>query len=495
MGSDRRKLLILLIVVGFIAVGVLQSVIDPVQIKMAEAAKGKGGPDRGELMVQLPGQFIVASAAGFREVIAGALWIRADTFFHSGRYHAIIPIVRLVTWLDPHNIDVYITGAWHLDYNFVDQGQMSDKRYIPASIALLEEGIANNPDIWDLYFELGWTHYTKKLMDDDKAIYYLEQACKRPGLDPNTGEKIPRMEFVDHMLAHSYENAGRLGDAMRVWKNCAARISKRIKKTHKQAVILDDPTEMRVVDRNLSLMLLRLGWRYGDMKAYKEGLEIAKGRGGMSPLFDKWAIEGAEKDYARRIAANNPPRDALKPLNTHFEVAWKKAGPKAILIRGKINLVPASEYKDMASECFTHWYQDNVVKANADRRKYWQDGCRVYWRLQDYDYKMPEKNSFDFQIDTSQMVVWDGLYVSGGQFSQLIDLSNPSDASMYPFKAKKYRLTVWWTPEYPTPDFVQDRVGWRGEPIVDKPEYLDTKTRPGFKMLKKEWIIDREQLL
>ena len=508
MRPDRRKLLILLVVVGFIAVGALQSVIDPVQLKMVRAAQpNAGSKGREELMVQLPGQFLVASFAGFREVIAGALWIRADTFFHSGRYHAIIPIVRLVTWLDPHNIDVYTTGAWHLDYNFVDQGQMSDKRYIPASVALLKEGIANNPNIWDLYFELGWTHYSKKIMDYDQAVRYLELACRYDGIDPNTGRKIPRMAFVDHVLAHCYERVGRFADAEREWKKCRKRALEGLTKAGKSDP-MNDTTDLQVIDRNLGLMLLRLGWRYGDMKAYKEGLEIVKGRDGEPPLFAKWAVDGAEKDYARRVAANDPPRDALKPLNTNFEVTWRKAGPKAILIKGKINLVPASEYKGLASECFTQWYQDNVVKANADRRKYSQDGCRVFWRLEDYDYKLPDKDTFDFQIDTTKMVVWDSLYVAGGEFSQLIDLSDPRDAAMYPFKAKKYRLTVWWTPMDPTPDFIQDRVGWKGEAIVDSNDCLRTDQMmspayglrrsawsKGFRILHKEWTIDREQLL
>ena len=29
-------------------------------------------------------------------------------------------MIRIITWLDPHFIDVYETGAWHMDYNFTD---------------------------------------------------------------------------------------------------------------------------------------------------------------------------------------------------------------------------------------------------------------------------------------------------------------------------------------------------------------------------------------
>ncbi|MBO4548062.1 MAG: hypothetical protein J5758_02500, partial [Abditibacteriota bacterium] len=65
------------------------------------------------LLLQMPGQFMFAMFSGFKDVISGALWVRADEFFHSGNYEEIIPLVRLVTWLDPHNIDVFNTGAWH----------------------------------------------------------------------------------------------------------------------------------------------------------------------------------------------------------------------------------------------------------------------------------------------------------------------------------------------------------------------------------------------
>lgn len=482
--------LILIVIALFICVGVLQHVADPIRAKMiARAQKINGGG--GELMVQLPGQFLIASVAGFREVIAGALWVRADTFFHTGRYQAIIPIVRLVTWLDPHNIDVYTTGAWHLDYNFVDQQQMSDKRYIPGAIALLKEGIANNPDIWDLYFELGWTHYNKKLMDYKKAAYYIEKATKLSGFDANTGRKTDRPDFVDHMLAHTYEKVGRFDKSAGIWKDCRARVEKMMKAKHHD--VFTDKTSLDVIDRNLSLMQLRRGWRYGDMDAYADGIRIITERHDIG--YAEWAIKAAVADYNRRKAANSPPRDALKPLNTGFEVTWKRAAPKQFLIKGKINLVPISEYKDLASECFTHRYEDEFTKANANMKQFWKDGCRVFWRLEDYDYKMEQKDTFDWKIDTSKMCVWDSIYVSGGRFSQLINLSDPRDADMYPFKAKRYKLTIWWSPSDPTPDYIQDRIGWKGEAVVDKPELIDRKSVPGMTQIRKEYILTREQLL
>ena len=51
-----------------------------------------------------PSQLLFAMM-GLREFIAGILWVRADSFFDEGNYDAVLPLLRLVTWLDPHQID------------------------------------------------------------------------------------------------------------------------------------------------------------------------------------------------------------------------------------------------------------------------------------------------------------------------------------------------------------------------------------------------------
>ncbi|MCE5315560.1 MAG: hypothetical protein ABFD49_02520 [Armatimonadota bacterium] len=492
MGEGKRKLLIVLAVAVFIAIGVMQSIIDPMQMTIKKNETTISGGNSNELMVQLPGQFIIASALGFKEVIAGTLWVRADTFFHMGQYQAIIPIVRLVTWLDPHNIDVFTTGAWHLDYNFVDQDQMSDKRYIPASIALLKEGIANNPNIWDLYFELGWTHYCKKLNDQQKALYYMQEACKHEGFDVNTGIKTKRPEFVDRMLAHQYEKVGQFDEAIDEWHKSKKRVEDMIKDpTLKNSYV--DHTSLEICDRNLSLMLMRMGWRYGDLEKYKQGLDIALSLDTNSKTPTSWrkASLSAKKDYDRRLASGQPFGDALKPLDTGFQVNFKKLAPKMFVISGKLNLANSSEYKGMASEPFTHWYEENEQKS-ADRKELWRDGSRVSWMLTDYDYVMPELDTFNWKLNPEETVVWDSIYVTGGAFSSKIDLSRNSE--FYPFVAKKYKLTVWFSPQQPNcPDYIQDRVGWKGEAFRDK--LLDTKTNPGFRCLKWETVLTRDQLV
>lgn len=121
---------------------------------------------------------------GFREFLAGMLWVRGDTFFETGNYDAVLPIIRLVTILDPKNIDVYSTGMWHIGYNFTDEEQRSDRRYLPTALALGKEGCNNNQETYELYYEEAWLWYHK--IDDDypQAVSWLNKAIAHPDITP-----------------------------------------------------------------------------------------------------------------------------------------------------------------------------------------------------------------------------------------------------------------------------------------------------------------------
>src|SRR5947209_9571515 len=124
MKSSTRSGLLAAAVVLFLVVIFTQATLDP---RVRDMHKGEKTTFKG-----LSNEFILGPALGLQQAVAGALWVRADEFFHEGDYDAILPIVRMVTWLDPHQLDVYITGAWHLSYNFTDASERSDRRYIPA---------------------------------------------------------------------------------------------------------------------------------------------------------------------------------------------------------------------------------------------------------------------------------------------------------------------------------------------------------------------------
>jgi hypothetical protein len=150
-----------------------------------------------------PDQLLFA-LAGFREMIAGILWVRADSFFDSGNYDAILPIIRLVTILDPKQIDVYATGMWHIGYNFTDEEQRSDRRYIPSALALGKEGAKNNQQTYEMFFETGWMWYHK--IDDyyENAVKWFESAQQRPDM----------LEARKNLITNAYERNGQVDRAM-----------------------------------------------------------------------------------------------------------------------------------------------------------------------------------------------------------------------------------------------------------------------------------------
>lgn len=165
-----------------------------------------------------PDQFLFA-LIGFRELVAGILWVRADSFFDSGNYDAILPIVRLVTILDPHQLDVYATGMWHIGYNFTDEEQRSDRRYIPSALALGKEGARNNPETYEMFFETGWMWYHK--IDDfyDHAVDWFQQARERKDM----------LEARKNLLGMAYQRDGEIAKAQDLYSNLYLDAVKRYK--------------------------------------------------------------------------------------------------------------------------------------------------------------------------------------------------------------------------------------------------------------------------
>lgn len=169
---------------------------------------------------------------GLKSALADILWVKADGYFHTGRYDRIMPICHLITWLDPQFLDVYIIGAWHMAYNFLDW------RYVPAGVDFLEKGIHNNPDKAELYFEQGNILH-EKAHDFDRAAKRLKQANDM-GLQP-AGKR--------HLLAHALESGGRIQEAIKAWEA-----------TYKEEMAAGDWQMASVSKKNRDLTI----WRIND---------------------------------------------------------------------------------------------------------------------------------------------------------------------------------------------------------------------------------------
>jgi len=160
----------------------------------------------------LDAQQYIFALSGFREMIAGILWVKADSFFDDGNYDAVLPLIRLVTLLDPKELDVYATGMWHIGYNFTDQDERSDRRYIPSALALGKEGIKNNPDTYEMYFETGWMWFNKIDDDYDQAVKYLQEASSKNDIEPARRNLLAQALIRDNKLDEALDLDSQLYD-------------------------------------------------------------------------------------------------------------------------------------------------------------------------------------------------------------------------------------------------------------------------------------------
>ena len=155
---------------------------------------------------------VVRSFVGqIRGLLADFLWLRVDEYQHRRRIvngdilraddEALMPLVRLITWLNPHFIDAYALGGQWLAFHF---GRPRE------AAAFYEEGIRNNPRDATLLTGAAWV-YWRFLHDTPVAAARAEQAARV------TGDDLARFQALwleAHILAEGGDRAG----AIRAWK-------------------------------------------------------------------------------------------------------------------------------------------------------------------------------------------------------------------------------------------------------------------------------------
>lgn len=464
MSQSLRRNLAVAIIPLLVVVALLQSRIDPTVRELNRGQKSG--------LVGLSNEFVLGPLLGMQQAVAGLLWVRADEFFHSGDYDAILPIVRMVTWLDPHQLDVYITGAWHLAYNFTDSNERSDRRYIPAAQKLLEEGDANNPQVYDIAFELGWQN-TDKIKNYDRAAHWFEVCTRRKAADDTGRFNKPVPMFVWHQLAHALARQGRIDESVEVWKRSLAMTEDKLKANPKDFSLRNVRDSER---HNLELTLKREFSRYTHQIDWeldkKSGATVDYATGVPSPR-DIY-IFLSSSDVARRAAAFRAAGEPVPPMavgqpqppaidpkwDTAFNVRPEFIAPKVLMPHGQFNV---------------------------------GDGARVTIRLQDEGWREKQLKEFSFNVDQSQTIMQDQHSVRAATWGRKIDMSK--DPKMYSFTSPAYFLIFEFNPRGTSP-FIQDRFGWSGEGMTDK-HYLwvDESVSPPMRVIRKIYRVTRNQVL
>lgn len=122
------------------------------------------------------------------------LWEINDGFWHSGEFEQCVAMMRLITQIDPRDVEAYDDGAWLMQNSFLDR----------EAEAFLRIGLSKTADIYDLYYSLGFFLYMHERHEE--AIPYLLAA---------TTFEVPF--FVWNTLAHAYELAGYPDQALEIW--------------------------------------------------------------------------------------------------------------------------------------------------------------------------------------------------------------------------------------------------------------------------------------
>lgn len=232
--------------------------------------------------------------AGFRELIAGILWVRADAFFDEGNFDAILPIIRLVTILDPHQIDVYGTGMWHIAYNFTDEGSRSDRRYVPSAVALGSEGARNNPSTYELFYDTGWLYFHKIEDDYPTAVKWFEEAMQRKDVVPARR----------NILNNAYQRNGEVDKASDYLQTVLGEAEKRMESSQEYQARQNRDT----IENNLDNLLVRMSQR---------GFFAKKGG-----YYEQW-------DY-----------DTKPPFDVGFSAQVTVVDPKLLRVEGTWNVLP-----------------------------------------------------------------------------------------------------------------------------------------------------------
>lgn len=115
-----------------------------------------------------------ALAGEFRTVAANLLWIKADKYHHEFIAHGgnwsqnkdILPLIRLITDLDPYFVEAYLTGGWILATGL----DLPDE-----AVRFLKAGILSNPNSSELHEGLG-TLYAGRLGEPHEGLKHLERA-------------------------------------------------------------------------------------------------------------------------------------------------------------------------------------------------------------------------------------------------------------------------------------------------------------------------------
>jgi tetratricopeptide (TPR) repeat protein len=146
-------------------------------------------------------QLMLGMLGELRYTLAAFVWLKADFYHHEYDYsnkdwrsnEALMSLIRLVTILDPHFVQAYDFGGYHLAVNL---GRPKE------AIKFLDEAIRNNPDNFELNWEMGYVLTNQKKYRE--ALGYLLQARALWTQKSHMDDVALKQIWVVSRIAHCY---------------------------------------------------------------------------------------------------------------------------------------------------------------------------------------------------------------------------------------------------------------------------------------------------
>ncbi|HUW59874.1 MAG TPA: hypothetical protein VMZ06_02620 [Candidatus Bathyarchaeia archaeon] len=195
-------------------------------------------PQPEDELLYLPNEHLLEHfTAGMSGVIADLLWIRC--LLYTGKHFRgdhdftwLNHLCEMTTRLDPYFVDAHRYGGVFLAMLRADDD---------ACIRLLEKGMVNNPDAWELPYEIAMTYLLNRPNQPDSAV----QAARYLAMAIKTGKAPPHVLVLAEALQRDYN----LLDVEReMWESMRGSDDRLLRDLAEHKLIL---VELRVACANL----------------------------------------------------------------------------------------------------------------------------------------------------------------------------------------------------------------------------------------------------
>lgn len=161
-------------------------------------------PKFNQILYLPSGKYLKSLSFGYEALVADFVYLWSIQYFtgHNVRMEYLPPTYQIIIDLDPQYLDAYQTGALLLFY---------EVRNPKAALAILDQGLANNPDEWILPTDAGF-YCSHDLKNYALAAKYFKKASRI--YDSPT--------LLKELLATMQYNIGNTEYTYRLWKEIYA---------------------------------------------------------------------------------------------------------------------------------------------------------------------------------------------------------------------------------------------------------------------------------